>query len=245
MVAPVTFATLAPPNQNLNLFDTMFAWLAQYAVTVCSATGTNVIALTPDPNGPAFSTVINGQALSFTAANSSTGPVTLSVAGVTGTFKVFINNTTQANAGDILAGVKYMVFWDPTLNSSAGGWQIGGPGLGTPWDIYTPVITTGTGTITTSSAVGEFLKLGKMVALQGSILVTTNGTGATSLIASLPFAATASYPQVLTAINGTDGLSNIGLIAAAGTTVTITKYDGTYPTASGKTTVFGGVYQSA
>lgn len=54
------------------------------------------------------------------------------------------------------------------------------------WTTYTPAITSGTGTITTSSATGRYRQIGKTIHLQVDIVITTAGTGASILIATLP-----------------------------------------------------------
>jgi len=64
------------------------------------------------------------------------------------------------------------------------------PSSGFPaWTSYTPTVTCTSGTITTSSAVGFYSQSGKTVVVMGRITITTAGTGAGSLFASLPFTA--------------------------------------------------------
>jgi hypothetical protein len=52
---------------------------------------------------------------------------------------------------------------------------------------FTPTVTSATGTITTASATGIYTKVGRLVTVGINILITTNGTGAGNVIATLPF----------------------------------------------------------
>jgi hypothetical protein len=55
------------------------------------------------------------------------------------------------------------------------------------WTTYTPTVSSSTGTITTASATGKWKRAGKLIAVQQTITITTNGTGAGNLRATLPF----------------------------------------------------------
>jgi pectate lyase len=55
------------------------------------------------------------------------------------------------------------------------------------WTSYTPTVSSSTGTITTASATGKWKRVGKLIAVQQTITITTNGTGAGNLRATLPF----------------------------------------------------------
>lgn len=54
------------------------------------------------------------------------------------------------------------------------------------WQTYTPTITSGSGAFTTVSATGRYKQYGKTIHLQVDIVITTAGTAASSLIATLP-----------------------------------------------------------
>lgn len=54
---------------------------------------------------------------------------------------------------------------------------------------YTPTVTAQTGSITTVSATGRWLRIGDLIQLQVYINITTNGTGAGSLRFTMPFTA--------------------------------------------------------
>ncbi len=117
---------------------------------------------------------------------------------------------------------------------------------GTVWTAYTPTITTQTGTITALGTVtGRYKTLGKTVFFQVSIAITTNGTGAGSVRATLPLTGAAfefSISGVETALTG-KGLAGWTLTSA--TYVIIIFSDGTYPGADGRRLVVSGVYESA
>jgi hypothetical protein len=113
---------------------------------------------------------------------------------------------------------------------------------GTAWQSYTPTIACQTGTLTSSTATGAFKTIGKTVFVEINIAITTNGTCAVYLTASLPTGTLATN----VALAGGTG-SNFGIVSygtTGGTTVFILKYDGTYPGNSGSFITLSGVYQS-
>jgi hypothetical protein len=81
---------------------------------------------------------------------------------------------------------------------------------------FTPTVTSGTGTITSSSVQGfRYLKIGKMVHVNGRVNVLDKGTGAGALIVTLPFTAASSVDQMCTAEEiAVVGLACFGLVNA-------------------------------
>ena len=110
------------------------------------------------------------------------------------------------------------------------------------WTSFTPTITAGSGTLTTKSATGIYIKIGKIVQFQMNIVITTNGTGATSLVATLPLQTTG---RVFTCI-GRDGTITGKTVCGfiSGTALTMFFYDNSYPGANGVTIEISGTYQS-
>lgn len=119
---------------------------------------------------------------SMTFGNATSGTVTLQpVAGALGSVTLSLpaatdtlvgKNTTDALTNKTINGATY--------DNLA-------------WTTYTPTITSQTGTITTSSAAGRYQQRGKTVVLQISIVITTVGTGAGSVIATLPLTAVNTF----------------------------------------------------
>ncbi len=97
-------------------------------VIPCSAAGTNVITLTPNNASPLISKYVDYEVFVFTAANTSTGLVTMTVVPANGslaTIKAFKNNgAAQATTGDIVAGSVYLAIFADHLDSNAGGFVI-------------------------------------------------------------------------------------------------------------------------
>lgn len=100
---------------------------------------------------------------------------------------------------------------------------------------YTPTITSGTGTITTLGAVtGSYTKIGRKVTVTVGIIITTNGTAATRIDATLPFTSKATDVFIGAGReNAVTGHMLSGLILPSTATMQIFKYDGTYPGGSG------------
>lgn len=100
----------------------------------------------------------------------------------------------------------------------------------------TPTPTSGSGTLTTASATVNWTRLNNRVTFDGTATITTNGTGATSIVVGLPFT-----PAAEQACYGYNRSSVYSLAAfTSGASIILLKYDGTYPAASGTILYFGG-----
>lgn len=110
------------------------------------------------------------------------------------------------------------------------------------WTAYTPTVTAGSGAFTTASAVGKYLTIGKLTFVRIAVTITTNGTAATSVIASLPNTTSLSF-----ILAGRETASTGKMLAgiASGTTVTLLNYDNTYPGGSGFILLASGSYENA
>lgn len=91
----------------------------------CSASGTNVLTLTPNEVSPLLQGYRDYDGFIFVAVNDSTGAVTATVApkiGTLATLKVYIDDgATQAGSGDVVADCLYIAFFADHLDSGAGG----------------------------------------------------------------------------------------------------------------------------
>ncbi len=129
----------------------------------------------------------------------------------------------------------------PTVETGA---SVAGPQIA-----WTPTITASSGTFTTTSATG-FYQLDptdtNYVNFRLSIAITTNGTAAGEVLASLPF--TSSADSIAAAVPGYEGSASIGVIGIIGTSsssLRILKVDGTYPGGTGKSLTLVGRYRRA
>lgn len=112
------------------------------------------------------------------------------------------------------------------------------------WTTYTPTISANSGTITTlGTVVGRWQQTGKRVDLAISIPITTNGTAAGNIVATLPVAAASAATFAGREIN-TTGKGLTGSITATGITITIQAYDNTYPGGSGYVILVSGSYEA-
>jgi hypothetical protein len=119
---------------------------------------------------------------------------------------------------------------------------LGGTGnSGTAWTAYTPTITAGAGTFTSVSATGRFKTIGKTVFIQIDIAITSNGTAASDVLATLPVAAFSNAVLVGRAAN-VSGKILQGLLN--GSQAAIVNYDNSYPGATGEALHLSGVYES-
>jgi hypothetical protein len=113
------------------------------------------------------------------------------------------------------------------------------------WSTWSPTVTSQTGTITTvGTVVARYAQAGKNVYFSLSITITTNGTGAGAVLATMPLTAKADSIFVGREVNST-GKSLTGTLSAAGSSLQILNYDNTYPAASGYKIDMCGVYEAS
>lgn len=97
-------------------------------VIPCSASGTNVITLTPNDASPIIESYMDYEVFVFVAANNSTDTVTMTVVPKTGTLSilpVYINGgSTAAGLGDVTAGRVYLAIFVDSVNSGNGGFVL-------------------------------------------------------------------------------------------------------------------------
>jgi hypothetical protein len=108
------------------------------------------------------------------------------------------------------------------------------------WSTFAPVITAGSGTFTTVSGTVRFQQTGKRVDFYLSVTVTTNGTAAVTVNATLPVAATSTGGIVPG--RGSSGKMLQGSVS--GGTISILNYDNTYPAADNSSIVVSGSYEA-
>jgi len=114
-----------------------------------------------------------------------------------------------------------------------------------PWSTWSPTVTSQTGTITTVGAVvARYAQAGKNVYFSLSITITTNGTGATSVLTSVPVTPKAANVFVGREIAST-GKSLTGTLTALSTQLQLLNYDNSYPGGTGYTLVLSGVYEAS
>jgi hypothetical protein len=144
-------------------------------------------------------------------------------------------NTAWVQPGNGLPSqifLQYMLALDTTLQSA--------------WTPYTPTVSASVGTFTTVSASGRYVPIGKIVLIRMRVTITTNGTAASSVSASLPFGAADSFDQVLYGReNAVSGKMLAGRIISSTSNVLIVNYDASYPGANGALLDVQGIYETA
>ena len=178
-------------------------------------------------------TNISGTGASYTAGNATklTTPRAISIGGTTGLTATGVNFDGSAAIAPALTG---------TLAVANGGTG----DTGTAWASYTPTLSCGAGTLTTSSATGAYKQIGKTVFVRFTATITTNGTCATSLNVSLPAAPPAieQTMAVRDVVNGQTGAARINSVF--GNIAQVTRFDGVYLPISGSAVVGTGVYEA-
>jgi len=110
--------------------------------------------------------------------------------------------------------------------------------------VFTPTISASSGAITTSSASGTYTRVGRMVNATYDIIITTNGTGAGTLNATLPFAGVAATSYATGRETVALGFALTGTVGATTVDWVKTSND-TYPAADGYRLKGSAVYQAA
>ena len=115
-----------------------------------------------------------------------------------------------------------------------------------PWVSYTPTVAAAGGTVI-GTATGYYRKISNVVNFQAKLTAITSDTGTGYLILGLPSNAGAvagdTYPVI--ANETTTNVSCTARVTLGSTTCFILKYDGSYPSAVGKTIVVSGTYEVA
>jgi hypothetical protein len=119
-------------------------------------------------------------------------------------------------------------------------------GITSAWTAYTPTLACSTGSLTTASAIGRYKQNGKTVLINIIITITTNGSCAGWIVASLPVAG--NQESVLAGRDdGVTGGMLQGIIGNQNTDLShflIFFYNEGYPGANGAKLVLTGVYES-
>lgn len=193
--------------------------------TTTTGTGTVTLAGAPPTGFQAFSAIGNGNTTYYTIALGSeweTGIGTYTSAGTTLARTTVLASSNGGSAVNFSAGTKEVFC---CLPADRGGQE------GT----YTPTITALSGTITTASATGLYVRVGQMVTVWIDITITTNGTGAGAIIATLPFTSRNTTQSYSGSGYQNSGTTNTALSVACSpnaANIGIEKYDGTYPGAN-------------
>jgi len=188
LTAPATSATLTIANGK--------TLTANNSITLA---GTDATTMTfPGSNATLGGLGINQ---TWTGSNSFSNLVNF-----TSTFQINSVAQTFPTSGLLVGTTDSQTLTNKTLTSST----LNGASIdNNAWSTYTPTVTSGSGTFTTVSATGRFKQIGKTVHLQVVVTITTAGTAASTLIATLPVNALASTPATgaarETALTGTFG----------------------------------------
>lgn len=123
--------------------------------------------------------------------------------------------TNDTNVTGSIAAQNLTLGWTGTLSAARGGTA----NAGGAWSTYTPTITSGSGTPTTTSATGRYRIIGdKYITVMVDIIMTDAGTAGGNVIASLPVTvAAARYVGSAFEYQAT-GVSGATFVGASGTT---------------------------
>lgn len=109
---------------------------------------------------------------------------------------------------------------------------------------YTPSMAAGSGTLTsTSSLSASWTRIGDLCFVTIDGTVTNQGSGATSIVFGLPFAAASGKNSVLSGGVTSSGGGAQGFISGGGNTVTVFTPTGTFPGATGNALRVSGCYK--
>ncbi len=153
----------------------------------------------------------------------------------------FVPGTGETNPQRIIQSLQQVALVADTATTNIAAMQAA-------WTAYTPTITAGSGSFTTVSGNGRYLKIGKTVIIKIRVIITTNGTAASYVSATVPFTAIAGSGGQLLQGRENGGINNkmlSGIIGDGVNTVIITTYDSVYPGANGAVLEVNGIYESA
>jgi hypothetical protein len=107
---------------------------------------------------------------------------------------------------------------------------------------WTPTITAGSGSITAYTAAGYYTRIGRQVFVNGTISISNNGTGGTSIdISNLPFAIAGGVAGGMSRENAVNGKMS-SITASGASTLIMFTYDNLYPGGTGTAFQFSATY---
>lgn len=242
-------------GQGIDFDDTVRAFWCDSSGDVSSGSFTNFNATANPATAGADLFVSEGDGVDFNFANlrlSNSQQSTMLVTGVNARVRavnvfadqwnIALGGSAAFNAG---AGVTLDIV-NHRFGTSNGGPMVGGPGTINinEWINYTPTISAGAGTITTATTSGKYRRTNKKTEVLIDSSITNNGTGATSVIFSLPFQASA-FPVTLVGreYNATGSLVS-GEIVPNATQIVCKTYNNGYPGGAATKISVGGTYES-
>lgn len=181
------------------------------------------------------------------------------ISGSTGSFTTLAASSTVSGAGFTTLLAPYAPLASPVLTgtpsaptaaSTTNTTQIATTAmvqsvLPAGFTAYSPVVSAASGTYTTASATGSYMKIGKLVCMQIAATITTIGTG-TSTIVTLPFAAASgSGIQILAGRENSAGKMLQASIGSGASTMSIFDYTNASAAASGALEIVSGCYISS
>lgn len=158
-----------------------------------------------------------------------------------------LKNYNQSGGGypavEVVTGNFVRINGYPRISSS--GSRYGGSGsiFVDEWRDYTPTVSSGTGALTTASAVGRYKLFNDTCVVHMSITITTNGTGGGDVRASLPVKCSSVGPTIPGHGRGSTGKMLQTIITGSATNVIVYNYDNTYPGADGMTLFVVAIYR--
>ena len=128
MPLPTIFAALSVASGGQ--LDACLAALGVLTTIPCSVAGTNALALSPEPLTPTTVAYADFQGFSCVAVGTNTGAVTAAVGGLAtlNVYKDTSGGPVVLVGGEIVTGNLIILYYDPSLDSGAGGFHLGGPG---------------------------------------------------------------------------------------------------------------------
>lgn len=191
MPLPVTFATLTQGNQPLSLLDTQFSAISPLLNIPCTATGQNIITLTPVPNVPLIAAYTSlSPSFVWIQSQTTTGGVTIQIAGLAPLTAYGSNGGVALGAGDLATGNTYQCVYNPNLNSGAGGFVVNAFSAITTVGTWVPTVKGDAvaGTPTYTSQAGTYEQIGRQVTARFELVIASlTGCTGSLHIASLPF----------------------------------------------------------
>jgi hypothetical protein len=117
-----------------------------------------------------------------------------------------------------------------------------------PWSTYTPTMTSGGGSLTAVASLSGayFLNSNRVCTFRATGTITTNGTGASYIVLTLPVTSKSGVSQFV--VGREIGVTNKTLSASihgGNTNGVVLFYDGTYPGANGAVIAISGQYEAA
>lgn len=240
--ATLTSPTMTTPALGTPTSGTLTNTTGLPISTGVSGLGTNIATFLGTPSSANLAAAVTNEtgsgALVFATSPALTTP--------TGIVKGDVGLGNVDNTSDATKNSASVTLTGKTFNTASNTFTVNAVSLDTAWTSYTPTVTSGSGSFTTVSATGAYKQIGKTVIFRARVNITTNGTAAGRVEATIPVAVGGGTDSQALCGQNNSSAAVISVAITPGVSTTkalVFTATGAYPGADATVLLIGGSYE--